>query len=378
MRIRRPRGRLLATPVALGLVALMALPMAALATTTAAIAQTGGMTVLLPGLGTPITVDVQLDASGNVSQVNLDPVGTYSASKLSGHAVTFDSADGTTQVKIRAGGSRLSVKAAAGTLDALVGSGTWSADVFGTGTKTTVGYTVGKAADGSPTVSIDSVNAPSGITVAQGTPKTGTEDHEAKASATVAFSLNGFTKKLTISVSVDTEDAHQAVLNVTLSGKDRQQLPLADLIGAHTWSGKLCDGTAVGFSYTVNDGGALTYGSATGATATSTSVGHGLIVRFDGTKARVMVLLTPARDGTTWALSTRAQLGRCSTPAPLPTVNAPVLPGADQPSNHQGDHSGDWSGSTDSKSGSSDSKSGSSDYGSNSDSGGTSRDGGSH
>lgn len=342
--MRKPSTRTLTAPVALGLVALIALPMTVLATTTAAIAQTGGMTVVLPAPGLGLTVDVKLDASGNVSEVNLDPIpSTYSASKISGHAVTFASADGTTQVKIRAGGSRMSVKASAGTLDALLGSGSWSADVFGTGgAKTMVGYTIGKATDGSPTVAINSVNAPSDITVVQGTPKTGTEDHEAKASAMVAFSRNGFTKKLTISVSVDTEGTRPASLSITLSGKDRQQLPLADLAGAHTWSGNLCDGTAVSFTYTVNADGTLTYGSATGATATSKSSDHGFSVMFDGTKARVRVSLTPAEDGTTYALSVNASLGRCTTPAPLPKVNVPVLPGADQPSSHhKGDRSGD-------------------------------------
>lgn len=353
MRIRRPSGRIVATPIVLGLMALMALPMAALATTTAAIAQTGGMTVVLPGLGTPLTVDLTLDATGNVSQVNLDPVGTYSASQVSGHAVSFDSGDGTTQVKIRAGGSRMSVRAAAGTLDALVGSGSWSADVFGTGAKTTVGYTVGKATDGSPTVAIDSVSAPGGIAVAQGAPKTGSGDHEAKASVQVTFSLDGFTKKLTISVSVDTEDTHQASFNISLSGKDRQTLtgPLETLVGGRTWSGTLCDGTAVSFTYTVNADGTVSYGDATGATATVRSSKHGFSVRFAGTKARVSVALVQAKGSTDDALRISSKLGHCSsTPAPVPTVNTPVQPGADQPSDHHGDWpggSGDGSGSRD-------------------------------
>ena len=352
------RGRLIAAPVALGLMALMALPVAALASTNAAIAQTGGMTVVLPGLGTPLTVDVKLDANGNLVQVNLDPVGTYSVSRISGHAVTFVSADGATQVKIKAGGDKMSVKASAGTLDALVGSGTWSADVFGTGTKTTIGYTVGKALDGSPTVAIDSVNAPAGITVVQDPAKTDTEDHEAKASVKVSFSLDGYTKKLSISVSVDTEGTHKATLKITLSGKDRQVLtgPLATLVGSRTWSGKLCNGTAVSFTYTVNADGTLTFGAATGAPATSKTGEHGLTVRFDGTKTRVTVSLKQVEGGTDYTLRVSAKSGEChsTTPVPLPTVNAPVLPGADQPPAKDGDHDSDHSGSSDHKSGSHD------------------------
>lgn len=342
--MRRPSGRLLAAPVALGLMALMALPISALASTTAAIAQTGGMTVLLPGLGTPLTVDVTLDANGNLVQVNLNPVGTYSVSKISGHAVTFDSAGGTTQVKIKAGGDKMSVKASAGTLDALVGSGTWSADVFGTGTKTMIGYTVGKTLSGSPTVAIDSVNAPAGIAVVQDPAKTHTEGHEASASVQVSFSLDGYTKKLSISVSVDTAGTHHATFKITLSGKDRQKLtgPLATLVGSRTWSGKLCNGTAVSFTYTVNAGGTLTYGTATGAPATSKSSEHALSVRFDGTKTRVSVSLKKVEGGTDYALNVSAKSGEChsATPVPLPKVNAPVLPGADQPAAHQGDKSG--------------------------------------
>ena len=344
MRFRRPSGRIVATPVVLGLMLLMALPMSALATTTAAIAQTGGMTIVLPGLGTPLTVDVKLDASGNVSEVNLDPVGTYSASKVNGHAVTFDNADGTTQVRIKAGGSRMAVKAAAGTLDALVGSGSWSADVFGTGAKTMVGYTVGKSADGSPTVAIDSVDAAAGIAVAQGTPKTSTKGHTAWASVQVAFSKEGFTKRLTISVAVDTEGTHRASLGITLSGKDRQKVtgPLADLVGNRTWSGTLCDGTAVSFTYDVNADGTVTYGAATGATATSRSAKSGFAVLFTGTKTRVSVSLRPVKDSTDYALRVSTKLGHCAhAPAPAPKVNTPVQPGADQPPDHHFGWSGD-------------------------------------
>ena len=336
--------------VAISLVALLALPVAVLASTTGSIAQTGGMTATLPMLGSSLTVEVTLDGTGNLSQVNLDPVGTYSATKLSAHAVTFDSADGTTRVKIKAGGDRLAIKASAGSLDALVGPGTWSADVFGTGAKSTVAYTVGKAADGSPTLALGAVNAASGITAASGTPKTGSDKKAAGASVKVVFSHDGYTKTLAIRVSAEAKGDRHASLQLTLSGKDRQKLSgaLADLVGSHTWSGKACDGTGVGITYDVLANGTVAYGSATGGTATVKSLDHGFSARFASLKLRVQVGLTQAKDGM-YSLRTSASRGGClHQGVPLPKVNAPVKPGADQPSDHKGTGSG---GSSDHKGG---------------------------
>jgi hypothetical protein len=329
--------------IAVSLVALLALPMAVLATTSDAIAQTGGMTATLPLLGSSLTVQVTLDGTGNVSQVNLDPVGTYSASRLSAHAVTFDSAGGTTQVKIKARGDKLSIKASAGSLDALVGPGTWSADVFGTGAKSTVAYTVGKAADGSPTLALGAISAAAGITVEAGTPTTRTDDDgDTSASVKIAFNHNGYTKKLSIKVSVEATGVHHASLELKLSGKDRQKLSgtLASLVGPHSWSGKLCTGTAVTIAYTVNADGTVTYGSATGGTATVKTGEHGFTARFDGTKVKVSVSLKQDESGM-YSLKTDAKRGGCGhETAPLPKVNTPVKPGADQPSDHQGKDSG--------------------------------------
>jgi hypothetical protein len=338
--------RPLMATTAVALVALLALPLAVLATTTDAIAQTGGMTATLPILGSSLIVEVKLDANGNLTTVNLDPIGAYSASKVSSHAVTFASADGTTQVKIKAHGDKLSIKATAGSLDALVGPGTWSADVFGTGTKSNVAYTVGKAADGSPTLALGAIDPVSGITVDPGTPVTKTGEHGASASVKVAFNRDGYTKKLTIKVSVKAEGDHPASLSLTLSGKDRQKLSgtLESLVGPHTWSGKLCDGSAVTIGYTVNADGTVAYGSATGGTATVKTGEHGFTARFDGTEVKVKISLKQAEDGT-YSLQTSAKRDGCDHQSvPNPTVNTPVNPGADQPSDHHGDGSGDHHG----------------------------------
>ena len=343
--------RPLLVTAALALMAVLALPVAALANTSDAIAQTGGMTATLPLLGSSLTVQVTLDGSGNLSTVNVDPVGTYSASKVGAHAVTFDSADGTSQVKIRAKGDKLSVKAQAGTLDALVGPGTWSADVFGTGAMSTVAYASGKASDGSPTVTIGTVDAAAGITTSTGTP-TATSDkhgadklwadkHGASASARVVFSRDGYTKTLTIRVSVKAHGKHPASLELSLSGKDRQVQSgaLADLVGSHTWSGKACDGTALSISYDVLAAGTVAYGSATGGTVTVKSRDHGFVARFDATRVKVMVGLRQAKDGTYFLAAAASRGGCLHQQIPNPTVNTPVKAGAGQPADHKGEGS---------------------------------------
>ena len=334
----RPTYRALAAPLGLALVALLALPLTVLANTSEAIAQTGGMTVTLPMPGSGLSVVVKLDVVGNVSQVDLDPVGTYTATKLGPHAVTFDSTDGTPQIKVNANHDKLEVKAKAPTLASFLGAGTWSADLFGTGEVTTVGYSVGDSG-GAPTIAIDSVLAPSDVAVVQGTPKMKTGPKGSDASVKIDFSRDGFTKKLDIKVSVKATGDNAASLKITLSGKDKQKLAgaLADLVGTRTWSGHLCDGTAVGFDYTVAGDGTVAFGTATGAPATAKPDKHGFSVRFDGTKTKVKVRLSEKKDGT-WELKVDAKAGKCKhTPAADPIVNTPVSPDA---SNGHGGHDG--------------------------------------
>ena len=351
MKLRGHLLRSVGAPAAIGLAVLLALPVVALAGTTDAIAQTGGMTATLPLLGSSLTVSVTLDGSGNLSQVNLDPVGTYSASQLNGHAVSFVSADGTTQVRIKAHGSKLAIGATAGSLDAFVGSGTWSADVFGTGAKSTVGYTVGNSS-GMPTLSIDSVSAAAGVTGTAAAPVSKSGKDGSSVAATVTFAKDGYEKKLTIRVGVSSEGTKKASLRITLTGRDIQKLAgtLADLAGSHAWTGKTCAGAAVGLTYTVNADGTMTYVSATGGTVTlgksehgfgkesdqhsSSNPATGFTARFEGTKLVVRVNLVKLPDGT-YALAIGYRKGDCAAkPSQPPTVNTPVKPGATQ----QGDH----------------------------------------
>jgi hypothetical protein len=320
------------------LVALLALPAVVLGNTSGPIAQTGGMTATLPLFGSPLKVAVTLDVVGNISAVDIDPIGDFSATRVGPHAVSFETTDGAVQVKIKAKGDKMSIRASASSLADLVGSGTWSADVFGTGDLSEVAYTVGAALDGTPTLAIDSVAAaPSGVVVDAMPVENKTDEKGSSASARIEFSFEGFVKHLKIKVSVRHEGDRVARLSFELSGKDRQKLSgtLEELVGAHSWTGFLCDGTPATVNFMVNLDGTVSFVDATPA-ATRTDTAHGFKARFDGTRTKVKVKLAQNEDGT-WTLKGDAKTDRCKdTPAASPIVNTPVLSG-DEDSDHHGD-----------------------------------------
>ena len=150
------------------------------------------------------------------------------------------------------------------------------------------------------------------------------------------FTNDGFTVRLTIAVRVDNDDdnAGEAKLRFTLTGRDIQRLTLAELVGAHTWTGTLCDGTAASFAYTVNADGTLTAGAVTPADAdvkpgsfdgehedNNGATFNFLTARFS-TKDSVRISLFV--KGLDAALATKVHNGHCGTPAADPTVNTPI------------------------------------------------------
>lgn len=291
----------------------LALPAGVAATTNGPIAQTGGMTTTLPLLGTSMTVAVSLDASGNISGVTLTPSGTLTATSTTPEVVRFSSADGTTKVSVRAKGSKLSLSAHTGSLSDLVGAATWAADVFGTGAKSSVGYTVGTDGSGGPTITIGAVSTPSDVTsqvMTLGSKGFEGSDEGGQAVAGVSFARQGFKKDLTIKVDVDRDGT--ASLKITLSGRDRQKLTgtLAALAGARTWAAHLCDGTAVAVAYHVAGDGTIAYDGATGAPATERARYNGIAVRFDGTAVGVRIGLRSNGDGT-YTLVVLGSSGMC-------------------------------------------------------------------
>jgi hypothetical protein len=292
------------------LVASLALPATAAATTGEPIAQTGGASATLPLLGTSLTVDVTLDSTGNITSVVLTPPDGFTETTSEATKVRFDSDDGATRVAVKAKGDRLSISARTASLADLVGSGSWSADLFATGTPSVVDYTIGDDA-GSPTLSIDAITPAAGIDAVPVPVESSTEDDEASVSGGAVFSYDGYTKRLKISVSV--EEDGTAHIRITLTGKDRQRLSgtLEELGGARTWSAHLCDGTPVTVSYHVDAGAMAVFDGATGGEVTLRPYSHGFQATFDGTKVGVKVGLTPTGDGT-WALSGKGFSGRCN------------------------------------------------------------------
>jgi hypothetical protein len=296
------------TGLALGAFLLAVSPAAVAATTNAPIAETGGMTATLPLLGTPLTVAVTLDAGGTISGVALDPSTALSKTKSGDDFVKFTNTAGSVKVVVKAKGGQLAIKARAKQLGDLLGGGTWSADVFGTGTTSTAHYTVGKDSSGKPTVSIGTVTTPSGVVwtpapapvhkVTPGTSKNGDKVKGLHASASGTFSWQGFKKTLAISVNVRGDGS--AGLSISLTGRDAQKLngTLAGLAGARTWSATTCAGTPVKVNYHVASDGTVVYDGATGGAATEKAFAHGFVAFFDKGRTGVFVNLSAPTDGT--------------------------------------------------------------------------------
>jgi len=256
----RHRKRLLSLIAGVALVG--ALPSIAVANTTEAIAETGGMTLTLPGV--PLTLGITLDPFGNIQEVTIDP--TFAPDHESDHKVTFERAsDGSTVVKAKASGEKLTAKVKTSNLDEFVGTQTWSADVFGTGTASTVTFTIAKVGTGDSAYL--EITGPPVVTPVPGIdsevsgPTTDSDDHdgdewEYESKAYVNFFMDGFKKSLKIEIETEYEndDDHEGVrakLKVELRGKDVQNLEGAIVEGPQSWTGLLCDGSTALVEYTV-------------------------------------------------------------------------------------------------------------------------------
>jgi hypothetical protein len=330
-------GRLAARTLALALVLAMVVPASAAAFDFTAPPSAGPINATLPLLGSSLTVDVATDDNGHLTSVALDPTGDFTATVDRPHAVRFETADGSVKVTITSWGGHTTLAAKTKTLADLEGAGTWKADLFNTGDPTTVKYTIGHDGAGAPTIVVDDVAGPAAIVATVGTPTTKTSDHRASARVGIDFAWNGFTKKLTIGVSTVTkDDKTSAKLQVSLSGRSKQQVSgaLADVLGAHAWSGKLCDGTAIGIAFQVVEDpagtGKVTFDPdtfATGAEARAKELrkGKGFVAIFKEQRAAVLVWLKKSDDDT-WKLVVGSFAGKwCKgTTIANPTVNTPV------------------------------------------------------
>lgn len=117
----------------------------------------------LPVLGSGLTVSVTIGEDGTVTEVGLDPAGDATLVRESDHGVKFEMGDGETKVSVRAGSHGAVTTVRSNSLENVSGDGAFAADVFGTGT-VTIPYTVGQDADGAPTVTVGTIDAPSDVT----------------------------------------------------------------------------------------------------------------------------------------------------------------------------------------------------------------------
>lgn len=336
--------------VVTGVSALALAGTAAHAATNQPIAQTGGAEITL--LGIPLDVSVELNTdTGDITAVNVTdgPGGAaaaMTATKVTPTKVRFAStADGATQVSVSARGDKLSFGVRTTDLAKLVGANTWAGDVFGTGTKSTVPFTIGNDG-GNPTFAWGTIPAVDGITTTDiGTWGGGRhdDDDDSSAGGRMEFTKDGFRKVLSVWVSVDGNDegTSHTSLHITLSGRNIQRKSLAELAGDKVWTGLLCDGkTKATVNYNVAADGTVTSKGTTPADATVENAKHGILVRFaTGDKVTIMVL---TKDDGQAALAINVRGKRCTDPATVspPKVNVPVATTVPKDPRTSGDHKG--------------------------------------
>ncbi|MEE8498500.1 MAG: hypothetical protein V3S62_08190, partial [Acidimicrobiia bacterium] len=181
-------------------------------------------TVVLPLLGSPLSIEITFDSDGILQEVLIDPAAGFTpvtsddSDDSESDEIKFVFANGDVEIKIESEHGKLETKIKATSLAALLGPGSWSADVFGTG-PVFVSYTV---VDGS-TISIDGVTAPDGVDYRIGDLEFEVDDDgETKASVKITFVLDGVERTFKIKVEVETEEdgSTEAKLKLTLSGFD--------------------------------------------------------------------------------------------------------------------------------------------------------------
>lgn len=278
-------------------------------------------TFTLPLLGSPLTVTVTTDAGGGLLDVSLAGAGAAAlpVDAVKPGKVAFVNEAGTVKVKVSAkdGGERVQVRA--GALADISGPGSWSGDIFGNGTTTTVNFTIAAGSDGGPDITGVSANPATGATVGAVERSTDTDDDdgeiEQEAKVTITFTLNGQTRKLTIKAEVETENGvTESKLRISLGRLKGAAIADGPAVGPHTWSGNLCDGTAATISYTVNADGSISGVTATPA-AEVNGDGDEVKVRFtSGDRVRIE---TDDDDG---VITVRVR-ERFNCDRVLPTVN---------------------------------------------------------
>jgi hypothetical protein len=316
---------------------------------TAAAADPVPTTVTLPLFGAPLTIDITTGPGGALTEVAVDPADATVATKLKPHKVVFESANLTDPtgdpakvvVKSRHGGQ--SVSARAGTLADVSGPGSWSGDVFGDGTVSTVAFTVGATAEGSPDITgITTTGAAAEVGEVKYWSGDGFHDKSiAAARVSVKFTNATGDQSRSVSVSVslwsDGDANTSAKLNVSLGRLKGVAVDAAAAAGPHTWSGLLCDGTTATIAYVVADDGSVSDVVATPDTAEVNTHDSKIDVRFskhEGVRIKVR-----EHDGLI-KISVQERI-RCDSDDPTTNVSTSIPADDDE---HDGDYHGDRGG----------------------------------
>ena len=339
------KSALITASAFIGLASLVAGGTAASASSVHAPKVAGASSFTLNLLGAPITVDVTTGVDGSLTNVDVDPA-VLVATAAHVNKVSFTNTAGTMSVSVRAnhGGQRLTVRAATLAELASTGSG-WTGDVFGNDVESSVTFDVVDNA-GSPELANVLCTPGAGITCSLPVTTSGHDDDDddgSSVSSSVTFTSEaGATRTLRIRVGMHTDDGNtQAVVRISLS---RIKEAAITGVGAHVWTGVLCDGTPATINYDVADGGAVTVTSDPASVPAFTVKGHdrdGVKVMFaSGEQVRI------SARGTGLTAQVRLEV-RLRCEKSLPTINgaAPdpsiVSGDDDDDDDDHGDHSDD-------------------------------------
>jgi hypothetical protein len=258
-------------------------------------------TVTLPLFGAPLTIDITTGPGGNLATVAVNPADALTVVKNRPNKVAFVNEDGTAKIVVKGHDGNQKVQARAGTLADVSGPGSWSGDVFGTGTATTVNFVVGELA-GSP-------GAPdiTGVTTTDPTAEIGSVSHKssdegASASVKIKFVSGDQARFLSIKVRIENEDdddedeSHShARISISLSKLRGLPQPVADAVGPQRWDGTLCDGSDASITYVIGEDGSISDVVATPAAVKMNNEGNKIRITFaEGQRVTIRVRL---KDG---------------------------------------------------------------------------------
>lgn len=309
---------------------------------TTPIAATNTVTLPLP---VPLTVTVSTDPGGALANLTVDPADGLVATHLRPGKVVFVNDTTGVKVTVQSHGNTQSISARAGSLAQISGNGGWSGDVFGTGTISTVSYTVADKGDGTPDIKGVTASDPTAV-VSPTEYRSGDEDDDEQRSgarATVTFTNGSQSRTLTIRASVSTESGDsgtsvtQARVSVTLGRLRGVAQDAAVAAGAKTWTGMRCDGSTATVNYTVNADGTLSNVTSTPAAVRSEVRGGEAEIRLSNDE-RIRIRVRLDNGQITVNVDPRF---RCNSP--LPSVNTPTSLGGgdDQGDDHGSGHDSD-------------------------------------